>query len=147
MARAMAPELSNWLPDIVFASPLRRASWPAAIVARRISVPLRIDARLSERNFGTWEGRTWDDIHAETGEAMMGMLTAPETFRPGGGETTTELSQRVLAWRCDLPAEIDALVFCHGGPIAVLVGTAKGLAPKEWPQVIPPTGDAVTLET
>lgn len=144
-ARTLAHELAGWRPDLVFASPLRRAWWLAALVAQMAGVPLRIDARLSERNFGSWEGRTWDDIHAETGDAMMGMLTAADTFRPGGGETTSELRQRVLAWQSELPPEQNVLAICHGGPIAAMVGTAQGLEPKDWGTVIPRPGSSVML--
>jgi len=144
-ARGLASELADWKPDVVLTSPLRRARWLAGLVARRIDVAVRVDARLSERDFGTWEGRTWDDIHAETGDAMMGMLTAPDTFRPGGGETTAELCNRTLAWYRALPAGRDVLAVCHGGPIAALVGTARGAEPKDWGRFIPPPGMSIEM--
>jgi broad specificity phosphatase PhoE len=144
-ARALASELSDWRPDLIVSSPLRRARVLAARTARKAGAPLTIDARLSERNFGSWEGRQWDEIHAETGDAMMGMLTAPDRFRPGGGETTNELSERVLFWRHSLPPALDVLAVCHGGPIAALVGTAQGLAPSDWAKVIPAPGESTDL--
>lgn len=30
-----------------------------------------VDLRLRERNFGTWEGLTWNELYAATGEAML----------------------------------------------------------------------------
>lgn len=144
-ARKLAHELADWRPDIIFASPLRRAWWLAARVARLANAPLRIDARLAERDFGTWEGRSWDDIYAETGDAMMGMLTAPHAFRPGGGETTAELCARALAWQSELPTGANVLAVAHGGPIAAMVATAEGLSPKDWSRVIPPPGSSTFL--
>jgi broad specificity phosphatase PhoE len=144
-ARRLTAELCFWCPQLVISSPLRRARFLGASIARAARVPLHIDARLSERDFGDWEGRTWDDIHAETGDAMMGMLTAPDRYRPGGGETTSEMQRRVLAWRAGLPDEISIIAICHGGPIGALVGTARGLAPKDWPQCIPAPGGCVDL--
>jgi broad specificity phosphatase PhoE len=48
------------------------------------------------------------------------MFTAPEDFRPGGGETTAELSTRsVAAWHA-LPEQGLVVVVTHGGPIAAV---------------------------
>jgi broad specificity phosphatase PhoE len=142
-AHVLAQELAVWRPSIVFSSPLRRARFLAALIARRTGARLQIDARLSERNFGAWEGRSWDDIYGETGDAMMGMLQAPDSFRPGGGETTAELRDRVLSWQCELPAGVSIVAVCHGGPIAAMLGTARELSPDRWADLIPPPGGSV----
>jgi broad specificity phosphatase PhoE len=145
-ARALARDLAEQRPAVVFSSPLRRARFLAGLIARAVGVPLMIDARLRERHFGAWEGRDWTDIYAETGDAMMGMLTAPDTFRPGGGETTHELRDRVAAWQRELPAGVTVLAVCHGGPIAALVGLGHGLPPEAWAKHIPPVGGLVRFD-
>jgi broad specificity phosphatase PhoE len=129
----------------VYTSPLRRAAFLAALIARATDADLVIDPRLGERTFGTWERRPWSDIYAETGEAMMGMLTEPSTFRPGGGETTIEVRDRVLQWRDEVPPSGRFIVVSHGGPIAALVGTSRGLAPIDWAPLIPAVGGIVEL--
>lgn len=96
------------------------------------------DARLRERCFGAWELRPWDDIHAETGDAMTGMVTAPATWRPPGGETTFELRDRVLAWYAHLPAEGRIVAITHGGPIAAILGSLHHRPVTEWPAFVPP---------
>jgi broad specificity phosphatase PhoE len=70
--------------------------------------------RFTSAISGSWEGRSWNDIYAKTGDAMMGMLTAPENFRPGGGETTNELGERVLLWQRSLLPGVNILAVCHG---------------------------------
>jgi Histidine phosphatase superfamily (branch 1) len=67
LARQLARELASWRPALVYCSPLRRARLLAARIAKEADVPLRTDSRLAERNFGSWEGRSWDEIYAETG--------------------------------------------------------------------------------
>jgi broad specificity phosphatase PhoE len=129
----------------IYASPLRRAAFLAALIAREAGCAPIVDVRLAERNFGAWERRPWSDIYAESGDAMMGMLTAPSTFRPGGGETTEEVRDRVLRWHAALPPSGRVIVVSHGGPIAALVGTARGLAPVDWAPLIPPCGGMVEV--
>jgi broad specificity phosphatase PhoE len=145
VARALARDLAQEQPDIVVTSPSRRARFLGGLIARAANVPLRLDPRLRERDFGSWERREWEDIYVETGDAMMGMLTAPGTFRPGGGETTFELRDRVAGWQRDLPAGVKILAVCHGGPIAALVGLANGEPPQDWAKHIPPVGGVVSL--
>jgi broad specificity phosphatase PhoE len=99
-------------------SGLRRASYLAELIAEEAGIEPRVDDRWRERDFGSWEERTWNSIWRETGNAMDRMLSDPGQFRPGGGETTAELFERsVGAWRA-LPAVSFVVVVTHAGPIA-----------------------------
>ena len=106
-----------------------------------IAVP---DARLRERHFGHWELRTWDEIHAATGDAMMGMVNDPGGWRPPGGETTFELRDRALDWYRDLPRDGVIVAVTHGGPIAALLGTLARAPVCEWLALVPRLGGIVT---
>lgn len=119
-----------------------RARLLAEAIGLRFGVTLTVDARLAERDFGAWEGRTWDAIHAETGDAMMGMVTDPTAWCPAGGETTFALRDRVLAWYREQTTPVVAV--CHGGPIAALLGTLGDHPVADWPRLVPPCG-GVTL--
>lgn len=130
-------------PAAVWHSGLSRCRVMAEAIAERCGRVAAADVRLRERHFGAWELRTWDDIHAETGDAMMGMVTDPAGWRPPGGETTFGLRDRVLAWHAALPAEGLIVAVTHGGPIAALVGTLRGLPASDWPALIPPPGGLV----
>ena len=98
---------------------------------------------LRERDFGEWELQSWDDIHAAHGEAMMGMIHEPASYRPGGGETTLELRDRVMRWYEALPDDGLTIAVTHGGPIAALLGTLQGRPITDWPQLIPACGKLV----
>ena len=126
-------------------SPLRRARFLGGLLSRQLGLPLEIAPALRERDFGAWEGQGWDAIHAAEGDSMMGMIDAPATFRPGGGETTAELAARVMGWFTALPAGEEVLAITHGGPAAALRGSLAGLAVPAWLPLIPAVGEAVTL--
>ena len=70
--------------DLVLASPLSRAAETACILAQAAGLPMQIEPRLTEQNFGVFEGTPRDgaDFHAAkahfvnrfgTGESMLMM--------------------------------------------------------------------------
>jgi broad specificity phosphatase PhoE len=130
----------------IYSSPLTRCRLLAEKIGSGLKLPVGYDDRLKERHFGNWELQSWDDIHAATGNAMDGLIDAPETFAPPGGETTRQFAQRVLAWHAELPDEGRFLVVTHGGPIAALRGSLAGVPVRDWPQLTPPLGHAVRLD-
>lgn len=142
--RALAPELAAWSPEIIVHSGLRRARLLAEAVAALAGAPAHADPQWQERDFGSWEGRSWDAIYRATGNAMDGMIDAPDHFRPGDGETTMELARRSLAAFDTLPAG-RVLVVTHGGPIAAILGTRQGVAVRDWPGLVPPPGGSTEL--
>lgn len=144
-ARHLAATLEGAGIRRVQASPLRRARFLGGLLARRLGLPLEIVPALAERDFGEWEGQSWDAIHAAHGDAMMGMIEAPGHFRPGGGETTEELGARVLAWHAGLPPGQGVLAVTHGGPVAALRGRLAGRPVPEWLALVPAPGEAVRL--
>lgn len=88
----------------------------------------RIDAGLLELDFGTWEGRRWDDI----GAAALAAWTADFLHhRPGGGESLAALLARAAR------PPLAALAVGHGGwMLARRWGLeSPGVAPRaaDWP--------------
>jgi len=115
----------------------------AGAIGSRFGVAPAVDTRLAERDFGAWEGRPWEDIYAETGDAMMGMVTDPAAWCPHGGETTFQLRDRVLAWYHEQTSPVVAVT--HGGPIAALVGPLGGHPVADWLRLVPPCGGVVVV--
>ena len=111
-----AAGLPGTLP--VYASPLARC----ATLAAALDVPVTLDARLAEMDFGAWEMRAWDAIPRAEVDAWAGDLLH---YRPGGGENVFEVARRVAAFRQELqhPA---ALVICHAGTIRLLSALHAG---------------------
>ncbi|MBC7519698.1 MAG: histidine phosphatase family protein [Sandarakinorhabdus sp.] len=139
-AVAIAPQLAAWRPDIVIHSDRRRTRDLARRAAALAGVNCRPDAQWRERDFGEWEGRTWNAIYRATGNAMDGMIDAPDSFRPGGGETTTEMLQRIALALSRLPGGRVAVV-THGGPVAAARWLNAGLAVSALPALIPGYGE------
>ena len=146
-ARILAREATGTFREVtrLQASPLRRARFLGGLLSRRLSLPLEIVPALRERDFGAWEGQSWDAIHANEGDSMLGMIDAPLSFRPGGGETTDELAQRVMRWFREMDPAQGVLVITHGGPAAALRGTLAGAPPRAWLPLIPGLGETVEL--
>ncbi len=94
--RAAAERLHAALPPRLagaFTSPLRRCAQLAQDVqALGPDLLLTTDHRLAELDFGSWEGRAWDDIaHAD----IEAWTTGFASHRPGGGEALSGMLERV----------------------------------------------------
>ncbi|SMB21066.1 7 alpha-ribazole-5'-phosphate phosphatase [Sterolibacterium denitrificans] len=122
----------------IVSSPLRRCADFAHELAAQWALPLSIDARLSELDFGAWEGRHFNDLLAEpdSAAALQGFWEDPWRHPPPQGETLLAFEARVLAaWNelsavCAAEAEAETsatLVITHGGVIRLLLCAMRGL--------------------
>jgi broad specificity phosphatase PhoE len=143
-AGRLSVELAARRPAWVIHSGLIRTRILAERIASRVGCPLYENSDWRERDFGAWEGQTWNAIYRASGNAMDGMIDAPGSFRPGGGETTLELARRsALAWE-SLPPGF-GIVISHGGPIAALLGQHRRLPVRDWPALIPKPGGMILV--
>ena len=140
-ARALAVELPEGLA--VACSPLRRCRQLAqALLALRPDLAVTLDPRLAEMDFGTWEGRHWDDI----GEAALSAWTADfADHRPGGGESVRSFMTRVNgAWQQHGRLARDAAWLTHAGVARAATWLARGAADipdaGQWPLEAPDFG-------
>jgi broad specificity phosphatase PhoE len=104
----------------LWCSPLARARETAEIVAARIGLQPREDARFAETDTGDWTGRSFAEIRAEDPEGFARYERSDPTFRYPGGESFGEQSARVQEGLRALyaqPRELPALVVCHRGVI------------------------------
>ena len=67
-ARVLAGTLDGTV-DAVYSSDLNRARETAEILAEELDLEVRLDPRLRERGFGSWEGLTTPEIEERFGEA------------------------------------------------------------------------------
>jgi broad specificity phosphatase PhoE len=79
----------------------------------------RVDARLTEISFGTWEGFTTDELRARWPEAVEARESDKWNYRPPGGESYASMSLRVHAWYQELSR--DTVVVAHGGVLRGLL--------------------------
>ncbi|MFI4985593.1 MAG: histidine phosphatase family protein [Solirubrobacterales bacterium] len=129
--REQAGELAERAVAYEFAalwcSPLLRARETADVVARRIGLQLREDARLVETDAGDWTDRSFAEVHAEAPELFAGFLAGDPSFAFPGGESLAEQDERVAAALSDVEAgELPALVVCHGMVIRAALSRRAG---------------------
>lgn len=125
-------------------SPLRRCAQLAqALQTLRPGLCSQQDARLQEMDFGTWEGRPWDDVPRAELDAWAQDLHA---YAPGGGEPLAAMLARV---QCALeepgPADGDQLWISHAGVARCVqwLRMRPGQSPSaaEWSQAAPAPGE------
>ncbi|MFC0134430.1 phosphoglycerate mutase [Massilia eurypsychrophila] len=122
LAAALPPDLGSSTP--VYTSPLRRCTALALPLAAQLGMPApRIDARLTEIDFGDWELRPWDSIARAHIDAWAVDLLH---YAPGGGETVLQAGVRVAGFLREALDEsrrrqrADAIVVCHAGTMRLL---------------------------
>ena len=70
-------------PTFVFHSGLTRTKILAHFIAERFcGATLTADERLRERNYGQWQGQSWDDAYASDPEHFQNLVDRPDTYRP-----------------------------------------------------------------
>lgn len=146
LAARIVADLAATAIDAIVHSGALRTRRLAERIARGGDIVVTTDPRWLERDFGKWEGRSWNAIWRETGAEMDRMMTDPETYRPGGGESGRDLAERVLAAWAALPPEPSVLVVAHGGPIATLRTVLDGQSLARAVDFIPACGELVALQ-
>jgi alpha-ribazole phosphatase len=110
----------------VWASPWARAREPAIAVAATLRVPVTIDARLSELDFGEWEGRRYAEL--ESDERFGAWMRDWQEASPPGGERLEDLMLRVRSWRDEALRRGEAvLTLTHAGVVRALRADARGV--------------------
>lgn len=109
----------------IVSSPLHRAMDVARIVAQRTGAPLHADDRLTDQDYGSWEGQPWSSLpRTET----IAWEADPVHVAPGGGESASAMVRRLRhAWTRLASSEGTTLVITHAGPIQCLLHIATGL--------------------
>lgn len=114
-AESLVKSLENESFSRVISSPLLRARQTAEVIASAYDVPLELDDRLMERDFGTLQDQPYQAllVHPVTGE--------PDFFRDAYQEYQAEpicdMMSRVTAFLDDVATsdEESILVVAHGG--------------------------------
>jgi broad specificity phosphatase PhoE len=111
----------------LWSSPLLRARETAEIVAARIGLPIRQDARLMETDAGDWTDRSFAEIQAQTPELFDGFLKGDPGFAFPGGESFAAQGERVGAAIAEIEqGDMPALVVCHGVVIRIALFQRAG---------------------
>lgn len=133
-AETLALSLRTARISEIITSPLERALATARHVAAALDIAaIRVEPRLAEIAFGTWEGRTQAEIRAETPNDLRHWKRSPATMRFPGGETLAEVRARLHAFLADLADDATSsndgttLLLTHAGLIRLACLDAAGL--------------------
>ena len=105
--------------DQVVSSTLRRCADFAHELGAARGLPLRLDARLVEYDFGAWQGRRIEDLEREEPAALARYRADPEHHIPPGGEDFAAFGRRITAALGDADSDPSqrVLVLTHGAVI------------------------------
>jgi len=119
--------ITNSIPlDIstIYSSDLIRCKQTTHLLNKHLSAPIIYDSRLRERNFGSLQGKTWEQIQEETGLDLKTVDTNQRyDYRHFGGESSEDVKNRIIGFVDDIEiAEKgkNVLVITHGGVIRIL---------------------------
>lgn len=118
----LLPQLEQGF-DVIYTSPLKRASQTAEIFGDHLRIPVVGDPDLRERNYGTLAGKTWDQVLQEHGSDMREKDVRQQyDYRAFGGESAEQVRERVTRFLETVRgAEYrDLLVVSHSGIIRLM---------------------------
>ncbi len=93
-----------------------------------------VETRLTEMDWGRWEGRRLADLRDELGQAMAANEARGLDFRPDGGESPRDVQDRVRPWLADLAdRDLPVVAMTHKGVIRAVLALASG-----WDMTAPP---------
>ena len=116
--------------DRIICSPLKRCRLFAEQLGQKLEIPVAIDSRWREFDFGVWEGRDRAEVWRESADDLKQFFTDPESFTPQGGDSYQSVMERLTAAWNDLTAQHQGeniLLVSHGGIIRAHYTMALGL--------------------
>ena len=122
-AQTVAQYLCGQDIDLIVSSDLARARETTEIIAKKIGAEVILERRFRERHFGTWEGKTAEEIGEEVIRKFRETQLGPD------GETFEELEVRVkeaLSHHKDQHKHKNVVVVGHGGTIRAVLSSLEG---------------------
>ncbi|MFK0294114.1 histidine phosphatase family protein [Streptomyces sp. NPDC090442] len=106
LGREQARTLAHWATTAhltaIWSSPLARARLTAAPTADACDLPLHVDERLYELDFGQGEGLTRDEMRGRFPHHLAAFLTDPADHHLPGGEHPRHAAERAAACLADI---------------------------------------------
>jgi broad specificity phosphatase PhoE len=149
-ARRNGAVLKGLLPAIAatdfVSSPLSRAIETMEILRAEMGLDPRAyrrDAQLLELNYGHWEGYLASALAEIDPEGVAAKTRDPFGWRPQGGESYSDLMDRVTAWLKTI--EHDTVAITHGGVSRVARGAILNLNTRDVPVLDAPQDQILVL--
>ncbi|MCX7829366.1 MAG: histidine phosphatase family protein [Thermanaerothrix sp.] len=119
-----AQRILAWSPTAIYSSPLVRARCLGEAVSSAADLDLSVDPRLTEMDFGGWEGLTVSQIEEAFGDQYRLWRSDPFGRTPPGGEDAASIRGRLedFVASSGILDEERAVVVSHGYALRVLLG-------------------------
>ncbi len=113
--------------DEILSSPLSRAYDTAEEISKITGIPMRAEARLTEQNFGKWEGTPRDGLDFKRAKQNF-----TDSF--GGGESMMKVAQRIYNLVDDLKKEPEKtrLLVAHNGIARIVESYFRDMTNEEF---------------
>lgn len=135
-AKRLKKRLETLNFDGIYASPLGRAMETAEILKGGRALEIQKAPLFMEMSFGQWEGREVTELEEAYGQRYRDFWDAPEKYVPMGGESFSEMLERVDRGLRELeqgiPKEGKVLLVAHAVVIKSIYAVVKNLPPKEF---------------
>ncbi|MDQ2749629.1 MAG: bifunctional RNase H/acid phosphatase [Actinomycetota bacterium] len=130
-AEEVAANLDGVGVAAVISSPFRRAQQTAEAIGRQLDMDVENNDDLAEVDFGSWEGRSYDEVRRDQPAELDAWLASPDVAPPGG-ESFAAVARRVRRGRDTViaahPGQTVAVV-THVTPIKTLIRLALDAPP------------------
>ena len=125
--------------DRCISSPLIRCYESARLYCHQKNLPLEVESKIQEMNFGDWDGKSYQELWRINSQPSNGSLTTsaignfwqnPWQNQPPNGETMDHFVTRVDSWWQNFCTESrlqNTLVFTHAGVIKHLLARVLNL--------------------
>lgn len=123
-------EESPW--DVIVTSPLERCLAFAESLMDIYDIPCHTDENLKEVGFGTWEGRTPDEVKADNEKEYLDFYLDPVNCRPKGAEDLDAFIKRVNKAYTNAIEKHQGkhiLIVAHAGVNRAIIANALHAAP------------------
>lgn len=113
---------SNYKPDIIYSSDLRRAYKTACHIAEKFGMEVKKDEWLREIYAGEWENKEYDYITEHFGSEYAVWKNDIGNAHPNGGESVQQLGERITTELKKIAEEYagkTVVVVTHATPIRV----------------------------
>jgi probable phosphoglycerate mutase len=129
--RAQVLQWREWLEltpvAAVHSSPQNQCRAAAEAVVQGKEVEVAIDERLRDQSMGRWQGRAWNEILQQEGEALRTFFAEFGDAQPPGGESLGAAVERMLEWWTAQAADAAGQALVVVLPGSLLAGYAAAM--------------------
>jgi len=122
-AQAVARRIAGESVDALYSSDAGRTRQTVAPIAEATRLPVVLDDRLRERNYGVFEGRTYAEVERDFPQAFERFGKHDPHFAAEGGESALQFRDRVIEALERLARQAQrgrAVVVTHGGVLGAM---------------------------